>query len=330
MTSKTSFTVKLTPAQMDAAARILREGNYRPRRVEYAVAAAEGPDCQIVLYQSGKCLVQGQGAADWITFTLEPQVLGEARLGYEDVLNPEANAPHMGVDESGKGDFFGPLVIAAAYVDEAIAKDLKALNVRDSKTITSDKAAQDLAKKIRGRLGERYVVVSIGPAAYNRLYTTMGSVNRILAWGHARAIENLLEKVPDCPRALSDQFGPEQQIQRALQQKGRKIKLEQRHKAESDIAVAAASILARAGFLTAMDKLGEKIGVKLPKGASEAVKAAAAAIAQKHGGAAFLEVAKCHFKTTDDVLGPLGKTRAGEGLPPAPVRKVFVPRRPAK
>ena len=330
MTSKTSFTVKLTPAQMDAAARILREGNYRPRRVEYAVAAAEGPDCQIVLYQSGKCLVQGQGAADWITFTLEPQVLGEARLGYEDVLNPEANAPHMGVDESGKGDFFGPLVIAAAYVDEAIAKDLKALNVRDSKTITSDKAAQDLAKKIRGRLGERYVVVSIGTAAYNRLYTTMGSVNRILAWGHARAIENLLEKVPDCPRALSDQFGPEQQIQRALQQKGRKIKLEQRHKAESDIAVAAASILARAGFLTAMDKLGEKIGVKLPKGASEAVKAAAAAIAQKHGGAAFLEVAKCHFKTTDDVLGPLGKTRAGEGLPPAPVRKVFVPRRPAK
>ena len=330
MTAKTSFTVKLTPAQMDAAARILREGNYRPRRVEYAVAAAEGPDCQIVLYQSGKCLVQGQGAADWITFTLEPQVLGEARLGYEDVLNPEANAPHMGVDESGKGDFFGPLVIAAAYVDEAIAKDLKALNVRDSKTITSDKAAQDLAKKIRGRLGERYAVVSIGPAAYNRLYTTMGSVNRILAWGHARAIENLLEKVPDCPRALSDQFGPEQQIQRALQQKGRKIKLEQRHKAESDIAVAAASILARAGFLTAMDKLGEKIGVKLPKGASEAVKAAAAAIAQKHGGAAFLEVAKCHFKTTDDVLGPLGKTRAGEGLPPAPVRKVFVPRRPAK
>lgn len=326
---KNSYTIKLTPAQMDEAARILREGNYRPRRVEYAVAAAEGEDCQIVLYQSGKCLVQGKGAADWITFVLEPQVLGEARLGYEDVLNPEANAPHMGVDESGKGDFFGPLVVAAAYVDEAIAKDLKALNVRDSKTITTDKAAQDLAKKIRARLGDKFAVVSIGPAAYNRLYATMGSVNRILAWGHARAIENLLEKVPACPRALSDQFGPEQQIQRALQQKGRKIKLEQRHKAESDVAVAAASILARSGFLTAMDKLGEKYGVKLPKGASDQVKAMAGEIAKKHGGAAFLEVAKCHFKTTDDVLGPLGKTRKDEGLPPAPVRKVFVPRRPA-
>lgn len=327
---KNSYTIKLTPDQMDAAARILREGNYRPRRVEYALAAAEGEDCQIVLYQSGKCLVQGKGAADWVTFVLEPQVLGEARLGYEDVLNPEANAPHMGVDESGKGDFFGPLVIAAAYVDETIAKDLKALNVRDSKTITTDKAAQDLAKKIRARLADKFVVVSIGPAAYNRLYATMGSVNRILAWGHARAIENLLEKVPTCPRALSDQFGPEQQIQRALQQKGRKIKLEQRHKAESDVAVAAASILARSGFLTAMDKLGEKVGVKLPKGASDKVKQVAGEIAKKHGGAAFLDVAKCHFKTTDDVLGPLGKSRQSENLPPAPERKAFVPRRPAK
>ena len=327
---KNSYTIKLTPAQMDAAAQILREGNYRARRVEYALAAAEGEDCQIVLYQSGKCLVQGKGAADWATFVLEPQVLGEARLGYEDVLNPEANAPHMGVDESGKGDFFGPLVIAAAYVDETIAKDLKAMNVRDSKTITTDKAAQDLAKKIRARLGDKFVVVSIGPSAYNRLYATMGSVNRILAWGHARAIENLLEKVPTCPRALSDQFGPEQQIQRALQQKGRKIKLEQRHKAESDVAVAAASILARSGFLTALAALGTKHGVKLPKGASEPVKAAAGELVKKHGGAALLETAKCHFKTTDDVLGPLGKTRKDEGLPPAPEHKPYVVRRPAK
>lgn len=331
MEKKNSYTVKLTPAQMDEAAKILREGNYRMRKVEHTVAAAEGEDCQIALYRSGKCLVQGKGSADWITFVLEPQVLGEARLGYEDVLNPEANAPHMGVDESGKGDFFGPMVIAAAYVDETIAKDLKAMNVRDSKTITTDKAAQDLAKKIRARLGsDRFAVVSIGPAAYNRLYATMNSVNRILAWGHARAIENLLDKVPNCPRALSDQFGPEQQIQRALQQKGRKIKLEQRHKAESDIAVAAASILARSGFLTAMDKLGEKYSLKLPKGASDKVKAVAGELVKAHGGATLLETAKCHFKTTDDVLGPLGKTRAGEGLPPAPVHKAYVPRRSPK
>ena len=138
---KNSYTIKLTPEQLAAAAELLATGNYRPRQVPYAVAAAEGDDCQIVLYQSGKCLVQGKGAADWVLFTLEPLVLGEARLGYEEVLNPESITPHMGVDESGKGDFFGPLVIAAAYVDPVIAKDLKAMNVRDSKTITSDKAA---------------------------------------------------------------------------------------------------------------------------------------------------------------------------------------------
>ncbi|MDR0993136.1 MAG: ribonuclease HIII [Verrucomicrobiota bacterium] len=324
MEKKNSYTIKLTSEQMEQTARILREGNYRPRRLAYTLAAVEGEDCQIAVYQSGKCLVQGKGAADWITFVLEPQVLGEARLGYEDVLNPDAIAPHIGVDESGKGDYFGPLVIAAAYVDPAIANDLRAMNVRDSKTITSDKAAQEIARKIRERLGDQFTVVSIGPSAYNRLYATMGSVNRILAWGHARAIENLLEKVPGCPRALSDQFGPEQQIQRALQKKGRRIKLEQRHKAESDVAVAAASILARAGFLSAMDKLGATYGVTLPKGASEKVKAVAAELVEKKGGAVLLETAKCHFKTTDDVLAPLGRTRLGEGLPPAPARKVYV------
>ncbi|NLD90613.1 MAG: ribonuclease HIII [Lentisphaerae bacterium] len=329
MAEKTSYTIKLTPAQMDQAARILQEGNYRPRRVEHTVAAAEAPDCQIALYKSGKCLVQGKGAADWITFVLEPQVLLEARLGYEDVLDPGANAPHMGVDESGKGDFFGPLVIAAAYVDEAIARDLKAMNVRDSKSITSDKAAQDLARKIRTRLGDRFAVVTIGPVAYNRLHATMTSVNRILAWGHARAIENLLEKVPNCPRALSDQFGPARQIQRALQQKGRRIKLEQRPRAESDVAVAAASILARAAFLTALAKLGENCGAALPKGASEKVKAVAADLVKKRGPAVLLETAKCHFQTTDQVLATLGTTRKDAGLPPAPVRKVFVPRKPS-
>ena len=327
MEKKTSYTVKLTPEQMDKTVGILREGNYRRRTVEHALAAATGDNCQIVLYKSGKCLVQGQGAADWIQFVLEPEVLGEARLGYEEVLNPESIAPHMGIDESGKGDFFGPMVVAAAYVDEAIARDLKAMNVRDSKTVTTDKAMQDLAKRIRARLGDRFAVVAIGPAAYNRLYATMGSVNRILAWGHAKAIENLLEKVPNCPRALSDQFGPEHQIQRALQQKGRQITLEQRHKPESDVAVAAASILARSGFLSAMDKLGEKYGMALPKGASEKVKTVAGELVKKHGGGALLEAAKCHFKTTDEVLGAQGTSREGEGIPAAPERKAFVPRR---
>ena len=327
---KNSYTIKLTPEQMTHVAEILREGNYVPRTVPYAMASGKAEHCQIAVYNSGKCLVQGRGAKEWIQFVLEPQVLGEARLGYEDVLDPTAFQPHMGIDESGKGDFFGPMVIAAAYVDEAIVKDFKAMQVRDSKTITTDKAMQAMAQKIRDRLGNRFAVVAIGPSAYNRLHDSMGSVNRILAWGHAKAIENLLEKVPGCPRALSDQFGPEQQILRALQQKGRKIKLEQRPRAESDMAVAAASILARSAFLTAMAKLGEAHGAVLPKGASAKVREVAEELVRRKGGQVLLEVAKCHFKTTDDVLGALGKTREGEGLPAAPERKAFVPRKKAK
>jgi len=196
-------------------------------------------------------------------------------LGYEAILNPEAIAPHIGVDESGKGDFFGPLVIASAYTDESLSQAMQEMGVRDSKKITSDARMLEIARYLRKLLGDRFSVISIGPAKYNELYTRIRSVNSLLAWGHARAIENLLEKVPACPRAVSDQFGSKEQVKRALLQKGRKIELVQRHRAESDIAVAAASILAREGFLLGLRKLGEQNGIKLPKGASNLVQDAA-------------------------------------------------------
>jgi ribonuclease HIII len=307
--AKTSYTFALTLPQQEAAAKHLREGNYRPLEVPYTRAAADGPDCKIMLYTSGKLVVQGQGAEDWVLFTLEPEILGQAKVGYEDVLDPSLVQPHMGVDESGKGDFFGPMVIAAAYVDPALADTFRKLNVRDSKRITTDRAALDLADAIAKALGDRFAIVAIGPAAYNKLYRTMGSVNRILAWGHARAIENLLDKVPGCPRALSDQFGPTRQIEQALLKKGRAIKLEQRTKAESDPAVAAASILARAGFLRALRTLGTRHGVELPKGASEQTRKAGVELVRKHGPVVLIETAKCHFRTTDQVLAEAGHAR---------------------
>ena len=302
---------------------LLKAGNYIPRELEHTLIAVEGPDCNIALYKSGKCLVQGKGAHDWITFTLEPQILQEVRLGYEEVLDPESTQPHMGIDESGKGDFFGPLVISAAYVNPALAHALKEMDVRDSKTITTDRKAESMASDIRKLLGHRFALITIGPAAYNRLYTSMRSVNRILAWGHARAIENLLEKVPDCPRALSDQFGPVRQIEQALMQKGRSIKLVQRHKAESDIAVAAASILARAGVLAALRSLREKYGGEFPKGASGATQEAAVKLIAKAGPKVLVDVAKCHFKTTDAVLEKAGFGRTDLGREGQAVSKPF-------
>lgn len=310
---QTSFTYKLTEAQVQSLHALLKQSNYRPIKVPYTLIAVEANDCRINLYESRKCLVQGKGAEEFITFVLEPQILMEARLGYEEVLNPEATQPHMGIDESGKGDFFGPLVIAAAYIDPESAVAFKKIGVRDSKTIKSDKKAEDMAKEIRTASKGRFALVTIGPEAYNRLYATMKNVNAILAWGHARAIENLLEKVPGCPRALSDQFGPARQIQQALLKKGRSIELQQMPKAESDPAVAAASILARAGFLTALKKMSEDYGLDIPKGASAQVKNIAGSLIDRLSPEVLLKTVKCHFKTTDELLASKGLTREALG-----------------
>jgi ribonuclease HIII len=330
LTPRTSFTFPLDPGQQRRLLSILRQGNYRPMAVEHAQHAVQAEDCSVVLYKSGKCLVQGKGSADFVTFVMEPMVLGAAQLGYEDILNPAGIQDHMGIDESGKGDFFGPIVIAAAFVDESLAKPMRAMNVRDSKRITSDSKALDMGRDLRRLLGRRFSIVKIGPEAYNRLYARMRNVNTLLGWGHARAIENLLAAVPGCPRAVSDQFGSKQQVERALMKNGRRIELVQRHKAESDLAVAAASILAREAFLRALFDLSKLHGLDIPKGASEAVREAAVKLARKAGPRILLQTAKCHFKTTDAVLAELKLTREAlgpEGMAVSrPVQRSFRPR----
>jgi len=310
---KTSFTYPLTEDQQILLAEVLHAGNYRPIVVPYAQVAAETDTCKIIIYQSGKCLVQGRTAQEFVTYVLEPKVLGHVGVGYEEMLNPEAYAPHMGIDESGKGDFFGPLVIAGAYADNALAKTMLAMGVKDSKNISSDKKAHQLARDIRSLLGKRFSIVMIGPQAYNRLYTKFRSVNAMLSWGHARAIENLLEQVPTCPRAISDQFGNKEQVKRALMTHGRKVELVQRHRAEADVAVAAASILARSAFLSALDKLHKDYSRAFPKGASDQVKAAAEDLVKQHGANILLKTAKCHFRTTDQVLEKLTLKREALG-----------------
>jgi ribonuclease HIII len=210
----------------------------------------------------------------------------------------------IGIDESGKGDYFGPLVIAAVHVSPDLEPELKLMQVRESKVI-SDGRALDLAKDIRQVC--KHSIVAIGPEAYNRLYGKIKNLNRLLAWGHARALENLLEQV-DCDLAIADQFGDERFITRALLDKGKQIQLVQRPKAEADIAVAAASVLARAEFLIRLKRLSDDVGTTLPKGASQQVELAARMIVKKHGQDRLATVAKLHFKTTQSVL---------EGIDPA-------------
>ncbi len=330
MIPKTSFTYKLDAGQQKELVKFLKEGNYRPVKMEYTIYAAETPDCRIAMYTSGKCLIQGKGAPDFVSFILEPCILKQVQLGYEDQLNPELSSPHFGIDESGKGDFFGPMVIAGAYIDATLIDAMREMDVKDSKNITSDKKAIDMGRALRKLLGNRFTVIKIGPATYNNLYMKMRSVNNMLAWGHARAIENLLGVVPDCPKAISDQFGDASLIRKALMQKGQKIELVQRHKAESDLAVAAASILAREGFLMALREMSDRFKVTIPKGASDRVKDVATDIAKKAGPNILVETVKCHFKTTDEVLSRIGSSRSA--LPPQgrTFSRAFTYKRPEK
>ena len=209
-----------------------------------------------------------------------------------------SSGDRIGIDESGKGDYFGPLVIAAVRITPADEPDLRLMQVRDSKRI-SDGRILEMAPDIRRVC--RHSIVAIGPQRYNELYAKIKNLNRLLAWGHARALENMLEHA-ECPLAISDQFGDERFILNALLDKGKKIQLIQRPKAEEDIAVAAASILARAEFLLRLKRLSEEIGLPLPKGASQAVELAARVVVKKFGRERLNTVAKLHFKTTQAVL----------------------------
>jgi ribonuclease HIII len=298
----TSHTTKLTDAQAAALQDWVRAHGYKFREVPYARFAAEKEQTNLVFYESGKLVIQGKGTQDFIEFVLEPEILKEARLGYEAVLDPELLLPRFGVDESGKGDFFGPLCVAGAYINESVIKAWKDAGIRDSKNIGSDKRIRELADLIQNTPGCVTSVVPIGNEAYNRLHAKMRSVNTLLAWGHARVIENLMGQrhrmTPLPVRAISDQFAASKDvIGKALMSMGREIELVQKHRAEADLAVAAASILARNEFVIRLGKLEKEFEMKFPKGASAAVDAAAKEFIAKYGAASLPKVAKMHFRT---------------------------------
>jgi ribonuclease HIII len=293
-----SYTSLLTPEQANKLRSLLQELGFQFSPKQYTLFFGQKNKLSVAVYEKGpKVLVQGKGVEDFVQFELEPKILGAAKLGYEEVHTPEMFEPHFGVDESGKGDFFGPLVIAGVYVDRGIARKLIDAGVQDSKRITSDARIRALADAIRKTTMGLLEVVLIGPAKYNELYEKFGNLNKLLAWGHARVIENLLAKKPECQRSLSDQFADARLIEESLLRHGRKIDIQQRPRAESDIAVAAASILAREAFINWLDREGKGLGIPLERGVSPAVRAAAEKIVKDSGPDGLRRVAKVHFRT---------------------------------
>ncbi|NOY74410.1 MAG: ribonuclease HIII [Kiritimatiellaeota bacterium] len=308
--NRTSFATKLTSEQITKLAFLLSETPFWESvdPPPYALWKARRPDVSVTAYESRKITVQGKGADDFITFTLEPEVTGV--LGLEETSSAddfgidarELRKPHAGIDESGKGDFFGPLVVAAVFVNEKTRDALAKIGVKDSKLIKSDKKISVIAQGIRNSVAGKFEVLAIGPEAYNRLYSKIGNLNELLAWGHARVLENLLAKVPECELALADKFAKESVTIRALMEKGRAVKLIQRTKGERDLAVAAASILARDEFVRRLRSLGTSFNVDLPKGASVAVEEAGRRMVEEHGEDILRSVSKTHFKTYSKII----------------------------
>lgn len=302
-----TLTLPVDPRHEPKLRAVLLEADFSLEEAPHAFWRGRGPGCIATLYKSGKLVLQGPNAG-----TLAA-VLGLAEESLPDPDHArlsavaEALAKHpdpkpeawIGNDEVGKGDYFGPLVVVAARLERAKVPLLVELGVADSKTLGDDRMrviARDLVHVVTHK------AVTVGPEAYNRLYEKFGNLNHLLAWAHARALEDVLAEAP-ATYALVDRFADERVLSRRLLEAGRRIRVDQRPKAEEDPAVAAASILARTEFLRRMDALSKEAGFTLPRGAGSPVLAAGRRVIATHGVSALGRFAKLHFKTTEQLRG---------------------------
>lgn len=280
----------LDVADMDYALNILVKKKFSIKPQKNAFWMAEKNDCLIININNKQLKIIGH-----------KRIIEEITKAFEnskEMLSDLIENSIIGVDESGKGDYFGPLVIAGVHADESKKRILENLGVMDSKKI-SDSRISMLANEIKKIC--KYNIVVINNEKYNQLYEDMKNLNILLAWGHARVIENLLNEV-ECGIALSDQFGKTELIENALMDKGKKIKLEQRPKAETNVVVAAASILARDAFVKQLLVISRQYNLEFPKGASLKIIEIGKQIVKVHGEEELKKVGKLHFKTTQDII----------------------------
>ncbi len=297
---KTMYTIKLEDEQMDKLGFALESRGWFPREVQYARFAYNGDQVNVVAYESGKVVVQGKKTEDFVQNLLEPEITGEFLLGYEEVNNPEWFEPHAGLDESGKGDLFGPVVSACVIADGDMVRKWMDGGIRDSKTIT-DGVINKMNKLIVGTKGVVVKTAYTGMPKYNELYLKFGqNLNKFLAWLHGRALNDALE-VRKPSWGLLDQFTKQPLVQGHVEDKS--FDLRMRPRAEEDPVVAAASIVARATWLRQMKKLEEECGDKLPKGSGANAREKAKAIVERLGPDSLNRFCKLHFKTAYEALG---------------------------
>ncbi len=292
-----SYVIQFDLALTEKLQQGLKEQGFELTQPPHSLFQGKKKGVVCTLYTSGKLVVQGGQMKEFIEFYLEPEVLGVFNYGYESTSSTQDLAPHIGVDESGKGDFFGPLCIAGVFADGQTIPELEKIGVKDSKKLKDPQIVQ-IATKIRKKYP--FHVVRIGPKRYNELYEKFGNLNLLLGWGHATVIEHMLEKT-GCNRIIIDQFAAEHVVETALGRRGKEAQLIQKTKGEQDLVVAAASILARAAFVEGIEKLEKQMHQKLPKGASSMTIEAGKKLVHAHGNAILEHVGKLHFKTVQAI-----------------------------
>jgi len=298
---KTIYTIKLNDAQLTKVKDWCDRRLWSFYDVDYARFAFKGDGVNLVAYESGKLVVQGKKTEDWVTYVLEAEITQDPLLGYDEVLNPQWFEPHAGLDESGKGDFFGPLVSACVIADKSMIDEWRNQGIQDSKRITSDQAILKLDKIICGTKGVVVKRMCVRMEKYNELYKKFGhNLNKLLAWMHAKSLEAALKERP-VAWGMLDQFSKQPLVQNYFKNSNFDLRMET--KAEADPVVAAASIVARAEYVRAMANLSKLFGEKLLKGANAKVKEQGKQIVQQQGKEALGQFAKLHFRTAYEVLG---------------------------
>lgn len=301
----TLYTVKLDEDQLEKLSALCDHRLYGYYFVDHTLFAfkAKREEVNIVAYKSGKVVIQGKGTEDFVRNTIEAEITGAAELGYEEIHHPEWFEPHAGLDEAGKGDFFGPLVSCCVIADGDMVRQWREKGVKDSKSLT-DGSILRLEKMILSTKGVVVKKMFAGMNRYNEMMARPGAnLNKLLAWYHSKALQAALEVRSDIEWGLLDQFCKTPLTQQELKKAGVKFDLRMRTKAESDPVVAAASICARAEFVRQMHKLSTEMGEELKKGAGALVKAQAQELVNKLGAHRLKDFAKVHFKTAYEVLG---------------------------
>jgi ribonuclease HIII len=294
------YTIKLGDAEADKLEGWCKARGWGEYEVAYARFAFKGPKINLVMYSSGKLVVQGKMTQDFVQDVLEPEITLSAELGYDEVHHPEWFEPHAGMDESGKGDLFGPVVCATVIADGDMVRKWMDAGIKDSKKITDKQIVflERLILKTKGVVVEKSFC---SMSKYNELMARpRANLNKLIAWLHAKALEAALDK-RQVPWGMLDQFSKQPLVQKQLKRKDFDLRMET--KAESDPVVAAASIIARAEFLRQMGKLSTGFGEELLKGAGAATKAQGEKLVEKLGPNRLGEFAKMHFKTSYEILG---------------------------